>query len=42
MEQAGFVDLRFGKPADTYKGAAGESNARKFGVHGYPFTATKP
>ena len=42
IEQVGFVDLRFGEPVDTYEGAAGEDNARKFGVQGYPFTATRP
>lgn len=26
----------------TYEGAAGEGNARTFGVHGYALTATKP
>jgi hypothetical protein len=42
IEGVGLTDLRFGQPIDTYEGAAGEGNARTFGVHGYAFTATKP
>jgi hypothetical protein len=42
IEGVGMVDLRFGEPVDTYGGAAGEANARTFGVRGFPFTATKP
>jgi hypothetical protein len=41
IEGVGLSDLRFGEPVDTYGGAAGEANARTFGVHGYPFTAVK-
>ena len=42
IEGVGLRDLRFGDAVDTYGGAAGEANARTFGVHGYPFTAVKP
>jgi hypothetical protein len=42
IEGVGFEDLRFGPGVDTYGGAAGEANARTFGVQGYPFTAVKP
>ncbi|MEE8490108.1 MAG: hypothetical protein V3S60_00580 [Acidimicrobiia bacterium] len=38
----GFESLEFGSPVDTYAGASGERNARKFGVLGYSFTATRP
>jgi hypothetical protein len=34
--------LEFGPQIDTYAGASGERNARKFGVFGHSFTATKP
>jgi hypothetical protein len=42
IEGVGLTELWFGEPLDTYGGAAGEANARTFGVHGYAFTATKP
>lgn len=42
MEEIGFVDVRVGPPADTFAGASGEKNARKFEVYGYPFLARKP
>lgn len=42
IEGVGLRDLRFGDPVDTYGGAAGEANARTFGVNGFPFTAVKP
>ncbi len=42
LEQIGFVDVRIGTPCDTFGEAAGEPNARKFEVYGYPFLARKP
>ena len=42
MKEIGFVDVRIGQPADTFGGASGEKNARRFEVYGYPFLATKP
>jgi hypothetical protein len=42
LEEAGFVDVKIGAPVDTFGGASGEKNARRFEVYGYPFLATKP
>jgi arsenite methyltransferase len=42
LEQAGFVDVQIGPPVDTFKGARGEKNARRFAVYGYAFLAHKP
>jgi hypothetical protein len=42
LEEAGFVDVRIGSPVDTFQGASGEKNARRFEVYGYPFLARKP
>jgi len=42
LEDIGFVDVKIGPPADTFKGAGGEEKARKFAVYGYPFIARKP
>ena len=42
LEQTGFVDIRMSKPYDTFGDAKGEKNARRFGVYGYAFLATKP
>ena len=42
LEDAGFVDVRIGPAADTFGGAGGERNARRFEVYGYPFLASKP
>jgi arsenite methyltransferase len=39
---AGFTDLEIGPPIDTFDGARGEANARRFEVYGYPFLAHKP
>jgi arsenite methyltransferase len=39
---AGFADLVIGPPVDTFGGARGEANARRFEVSGYPFLAHKP
>jgi len=37
-----FADIANGAPVDTFGGAGGEPNARKFEVFGYPFLARKP
>ena len=42
MESSGFVDVRVGLPVDTFGGANGEPNARKFEVFGYAFLGRKP
>jgi hypothetical protein len=39
---AGFADLAVGPHVDTFGGARGEANARRFEVFGYPFLAAKP
>jgi len=39
---AGFADLEIGPPVDTFSGARGETNARRFEVYGYPFLTHKP
>jgi hypothetical protein len=42
MEDSGFVDIRIGPPIDTFGGANGEPNARRFEVFGYAFLGRKP
>ena len=42
MEASGFVGIRIGPPVDTFGGARGEPNARKFEVFGYAFLGRKP
>jgi arsenite methyltransferase len=42
IEDSGFVDVGIGAAVDTFGGAKGEPNARKFEVLGYPFLARKP
>jgi hypothetical protein len=42
LEDVGFVEVRVGSPVDTFGGASGEKNARRFEVYGYPFLARKP
>ena len=42
LEQAGFVDVRYGAKVDTFGGAAGEDKARTYDVSGYSFLARKP
>jgi hypothetical protein len=42
MVESGFVDVEIGPPVDTFGGAGGEANARKFKVFGYAFLARKP
>jgi hypothetical protein len=41
LEEIGFIDVQFGPLIDTFGGAAGEKNARRFEVYGYPFLARK-
>jgi hypothetical protein len=42
LEEAGFSNVEIGPPIDTFGGASGEKNARKFEVYGYSFLARKP
>jgi hypothetical protein len=42
IEDSGFVAVHIGQPTDTFGGAKGEPNARKFEVFGYAFLARKP
>jgi hypothetical protein len=42
LEDAGFIDVRIGPPADTFGGATGEEKARAFEVFGYAFLARRP
>jgi hypothetical protein len=42
LEEIGFIDVTIGPPVDTFEGAGGEKNARRFEVYGYPFLARKP
>lgn len=42
LEDFGFIDVVVGPPVDTFEGAGGEKNARKFEVYGYAFLARKP
>jgi hypothetical protein len=42
LEDIGFVEVMVGSPVDTFGGASGEKNARRFEVYGYPFLARKP
>jgi len=41
LEEAGFSQIVIGAPVDTFAGASGERNARRFEVYGYPFLARK-
>jgi hypothetical protein len=42
LEDSGFQNLKIGAPVDTFAGAGGEPNARRFEVFGYSFLAHKP
>jgi hypothetical protein len=42
MTEIGFVGIEIGERVDTFGGAPGEANARRFDVYGYPFLARKP
>jgi hypothetical protein len=37
LEETGFVDVKIGEPVDTFAGAGGEKNARRFEVYGSIF-----
>jgi arsenite methyltransferase len=39
---AGFTAVQVGPPVDTFGGAPGEANARRFDVSGHVFLARKP
>jgi hypothetical protein len=41
LEGVGFVDVVVGPAVDTFQGAGGEKNARRFEVYGYTFMARK-
>ena len=41
LEEAGFGQIVIGPPVDTFAGASGERNAKRFQVYGYPFLAQK-
>ena len=42
LNDAGFEEVTIGPPVDTFAGARGEKNARRFAVYGYAFRARKP
>lgn len=42
LKETGFADIRVSSPYDTFGGARGEKNARRFEVYGYTFMARKP
>jgi len=42
LGDAGFVEIEVGPAVDTFGGAPGEPNARRFDVVGHPFLASKP
>ncbi len=42
LEDSGFVDVEIGPAVDTFAGASGEENARRFEVYGFAFLARKP
>lgn len=42
MESCGFIKAEIGPPVDTFGGAGGEKQARRFEVFGYGFLAFKP
>ena len=41
MRASGLSDVEFGPRVDTFAGADGEKNARKFGTYGYPIKALR-
>ena len=42
ITEAGFTNVSVGLATDTFGGAPGETNARRFEVHGHTFRARKP
>ncbi len=41
IEQSGFEGVEIGPAVDTFGGASGERNARRFEVYGYAFMARR-
>lgn len=41
LEETGFERIEIGPPVDTFGGASGERNARRFEVFGYAFMARR-
>lgn len=41
LENIGFREVKIGRTVDTFRGAGGEKNARRFEVYGYAFLARK-
>jgi hypothetical protein len=39
IEESGFERVTIGSAIDTFAGASGERNAKRFEVFGYPFLA---
>ena len=42
LETVGFTNVMIGPPVDTFGGAEGERNARRFSTYGYAFLARRP
>ena len=42
LKESGFTNIKVSSGVDTFGGAAGEENAKQFGVKGYVFLARKP
>jgi len=42
LDQAGFVDVRWGRQVDVFSGSQHESDAREFDTRGVTFGGTKP
>ena len=42
LTETGFEVVSVGEAVDTFGGASGEANTRRFSVYGYPFLARKP
>ena len=40
--EVGFVEVEVGDPVDTFGGAGGEANARRFDVNGHAFRCLRP
>jgi hypothetical protein len=41
LEEAGFTQVQIGPPVDTFGGAEGERNARRFATFGHAFLARR-
>jgi hypothetical protein len=42
LDQAGFVEVRFGREVDVFSGSAHESDAAEFGTRGFVLFGRKP